>query len=819
MPRERKPRKRVPRSQRQNLRMWAEGSREEVLRPHLEQYSVARDSGWIAERAYLQKVCNEFHARVDWRTPDTEEPVLRPFDPSAAIEPEILTDDEEDEQRARMEVLNRRIRRWFIYRIRRRRRQVAGLDPRKDPYAVILAKLSGLAPPPKARQAYQQYMAKSYAEKIAPVVAERWAEAHENNDAETVGRKEPKAGYRASIARKLYAALPADEKETIAGRAKVEAASAKAAYEKALKDPPPNTPAERQRCIDALPDFMAPILRGIKEYTGLKSVFIAGGPMPKFSGELRTVHVAYGRNRTAARDHFPQWDRERFSRNVLKFFVEYLHTAYTATECTDAALTSLSQAAYTIKPDNSDLDSADDDSAEESDSDDASDSSNLAPRKKSKKGTAGKPKQDEGKKSAAKRKRTAGTDKRTAATEKSPPVASTPTTATTSATTVTTTATISPTTTPTSANVSTSTAASTSATANAASPNMQTPNSPAEPQPPSRPRPRPHPPRPTVTTMEVPGLGEVTFADPTAGIAYNNLSYDQQRARNVLRNAAAGILIRDGFTPTTEPPASSQPRSGTYLGEEEEADGDGYQNEGEDEDEDDEEERDMDVDEEDKDMDVDGHEGALSDSSGREPGPSESDADLLGDGEDDTMSTPPDDPSTISDHDDMLPPAADSESTVPVCPAKAPEWVQHALTQVTQPDLGAYFNAAVAAWLRLEKACGFKSPSHRLSTDHRPTEIQKWIKTESARGDRPNQLREEMVDVWEVGGAYGEWDNALLHWGPNGLLSVLAGLHFWGVALLDSTDGLRDDWEGAVNDVSWILEDLASFHEQFKGRR
>jgi hypothetical protein len=38
--------------------------------------------------------------------------------------------------------------------------------------------------------------------------------------------------------------------------------------------------------------------------------------------------VAYGRNKTAGAVHFPQWNRERFNNNVLKFMTEYLQTVY-----------------------------------------------------------------------------------------------------------------------------------------------------------------------------------------------------------------------------------------------------------------------------------------------------------------------------------------------------------------------------------------------------------------------------------------------------------------------------------------------------------
>jgi hypothetical protein len=92
-------------------------------------------------------------------------------------------------------------------------------------------------------------MRESYADKIAPVVSERWVAARENNEPGTAGRKEPKAGFRANVAREVFGALPVDEKVVIAQRAKDEVASAKAAYEAALKSPPSNKPEDRQRCV------------------------------------------------------------------------------------------------------------------------------------------------------------------------------------------------------------------------------------------------------------------------------------------------------------------------------------------------------------------------------------------------------------------------------------------------------------------------------------------------------------------------------------------------------------------------------------------
>ncbi|KAJ7862458.1 hypothetical protein B0H14DRAFT_2575347 [Mycena olivaceomarginata] len=145
------------------------------------------------------------------------------WDPSALVPRETLTPEEQERKDARIKGLNARIRRWFTYRIRRIRkhRSTAGLDPTKDPYAVLMAKLSGLSAPPKARQAYQQFMHESYTEQIAPVVAERWEADRERNGGASALTKEPKAGFRAQVAREVFAELPIDEQKKIAAREKV----------------------------------------------------------------------------------------------------------------------------------------------------------------------------------------------------------------------------------------------------------------------------------------------------------------------------------------------------------------------------------------------------------------------------------------------------------------------------------------------------------------------------------------------------------------------------------------------------------------------
>ncbi|KAJ6452135.1 hypothetical protein C8R47DRAFT_1229557 [Mycena vitilis] len=889
--------------------MWADGAREQILRPHLDNYSRARDTGWVAEREYLQRVCNEFHARVSWRLADHEEPVLEQFDPATQIEEEELDEEEEVKQRARVQQINARIRRWFIYRIRRRHRQTAGLDPRKDPFAVLLGKLSGLSAPPKSRQAYQQFMHEAYEDVVKPAVVERWAAARAANQPETVGRKEPKAGFRAQVAREMFAQLAPSEREGFAVRAKEEGARRKQEFEAGLKGPPSNSPLDRQKCLDALPDFIAPILRGIFDYTGCHSVLLVGGPMPKFGGDLRTMHVAFGQNKTAAAAHFPQWDRERFNNHVLKFMVEYLRTAFTPADCEKAALPAdLSQAKYTMPATKDDLLSSDDDDDDDDDADDLLSDDSLAPPAKKQKGVKKAPAPAKSKPAVRDDEAPAKPGKRKRASQDAPSGQSGPAVA--------------------------------SSPAGASSPAVASPVA-------SR---APSPPRVTTTTVDTP-IGPVTFEDPTAGIAYDDLTYEQQRARNVLRNKVLGEMMRQDLRETLGPvvakkttprprprprrdPAQPNRRSGRLsTGGEDSTQADSA----------------MDVDEgphrpspapsppasasephsplPDNDMNLDdvvpGQDSNMSDwadeldeleSSDRNsihhrlPDDDDEDGDRRDDGDnskgnsskgtggegtggegtggegtggegtggegtggegtggegtggegtggEDTGGGIQDgvkdngggragegDGSAASEsrvRADFAAAVAPPSSQPPPCPPNAQAWFAHARAQLIGVDLGPHFHAALAAWTRIEAACGFAVPPHKLSAKERPDIIQKWIN--GARGAKqrvppitdpvafaaswwrwwgllqPAWRTTDNDGKWVISESYdGEWDDKLLHWGPNGLLSVVAALYFWGCAVTDSPR-LKDEWETAVQDASWILEGLAIFHEKFKAK-
>ncbi|KAJ7076959.1 hypothetical protein C8R43DRAFT_1143587, partial [Mycena crocata] len=196
-------RARVARDNRQNLRLWARGAREEILTPHIESYADALERGWRFEREKLKRITREFNARINWRLSDFEEPPLplKPFDPDTRLpDDEILTDEEEETKRSHLDVLYKRIRRWLKYRVRRLRKGLRPrLDPRHDPWAHLLAKLSGYNRPPKARQAYQQFFHECNTDIIKPEVERRWLES-EGDGASLQTSKEPNAPFRSRVA-------------------------------------------------------------------------------------------------------------------------------------------------------------------------------------------------------------------------------------------------------------------------------------------------------------------------------------------------------------------------------------------------------------------------------------------------------------------------------------------------------------------------------------------------------------------------------------------------------------------------------------------
>ncbi|KAF7295611.1 hypothetical protein MIND_01101200 [Mycena indigotica] len=319
---ERRQRLPIPPEKRKSLRLWATGAREEILSPFIPDYAAAVTRGRSAERKLLRRILVIFFSRVHWSLPDWEQPVLDPnWSADSVIMPEQLTPEVQAFKDARLRELGKRIRRWFRYR---------------DPYARMVIRLSGYAPPRKARQAFQQYMVECYRSDVAPMVQLRWAQKQQQDPAYINVR--PRAGFRAAVAKEMFGALSRLEQQGYAERAKVLAAAEKAAFENALREAPSMTPEARLAALNRLPDFIAPILQEIYNVTGCHSTLIVGGPHPEFGGQITTTHISFGRSLNAGHSHWAEYDPLRFERDVLGFYVDFLKTTYTERDCVAAAL-------------------------------------------------------------------------------------------------------------------------------------------------------------------------------------------------------------------------------------------------------------------------------------------------------------------------------------------------------------------------------------------------------------------------------------------------------------------------------------------------
>ncbi|PBK63851.1 hypothetical protein ARMSODRAFT_1023752 [Armillaria solidipes] len=384
-------RQRLKKEQRKNMKGWAEGARAELLDKHVLGYADALERGYMAEDEFLRLVFVEYHFIIDWRLADHEDPP-RPwpaFDPKIAYVPEVLSDEDAKKKSAAREKTNERIKRWLRYRVRKLNKKRLRLrrDHLNDPYTILLAQLVGITKPPKARQAYQEWMVEDGKNSVAMKTKERWDEAVINGA--TGG---PRAGIRMGAARDLFAELTEAERAGWKDRAKETAEANKHEYQNALKAPPSKDPRERQLCISGLPAFAAPILKGIHERTGLNVVLLVGGPIPSEGGEIGTMNLAYGKNQEPMPVPWPKWKEQEF-KGILTHYRDFLSTVYSEGDRKAAALPSLGDDApliqdeglYMLEEDFPGLTENLDDVSDSLD-DDISSSDDEAPRKKRKQG-------------------------------------------------------------------------------------------------------------------------------------------------------------------------------------------------------------------------------------------------------------------------------------------------------------------------------------------------------------------------------------------------------------------------------------------------
>ncbi|KAJ8473470.1 hypothetical protein ONZ45_g16283 [Pleurotus djamor] len=330
-------RKHVSKSKRRNAKMWAQGFREDkILGPNLAGFIAAHGRGRLPEEKFLRDIYHEYHARVNWRLADHEDPVLpeEKYDPENVIEEEL---SEDSEQRRGQHYLktNRRIRRWFKYRMDKENSNMTSarlLDPEKNPFAKLLSKLTGLSTPPKARQAYQEYQ-HSQSDALKAIYKEEWDRLVE--EGKVAADEKATGAFRAKVARKEFSKLPKEEQDAYAAQAKEGAKVAREEFQAKMKDFPSKDPEEIDKYIKSMGSFLGPILQGIHEVTGHHVLVLCGGPSPSNNGEIRTSYYTVGKNKGPVPTYFPVWNEDRFHKEVVGFFTEYLETAFMFSQTTE----------------------------------------------------------------------------------------------------------------------------------------------------------------------------------------------------------------------------------------------------------------------------------------------------------------------------------------------------------------------------------------------------------------------------------------------------------------------------------------------------
>ncbi|KAJ7511244.1 hypothetical protein B0H11DRAFT_2215083 [Mycena galericulata] len=543
----------------------------------------------------------------------------------------------------------------------------------------------------------------------------------------------PTVPFRAKVARELFAALPESERAGYAVRAKEEAAERRAAFDAAMKATPSKSPEARQACIDNVGSFMGPILEGIRERTGLHSVIIMGGPIPKYGGELRSVYVAYGRNRTSAAEHFPQWGKERFD-SVLEMMKEYLQTAFTPQDIEESQLPDgLQGAKYTMAPDApSDSDEAD--SASESDSDSSDSDAESTDSNRDSEDSDSPPSKKEKRKEKKKEKQRANRKEKTARKQ---------------------------------------------------------------------------------AQKENEGMSKQRKGK-AAKEAGSAMSYQELRASIAQKAKAKTDERPQKRTREDEPAVPTRKSRRLNTGA----------------------------------RDAEGADMEAQPQTPSNPPATQALAQNRTQGDSEMPPAPPDIPvgtpppprtprpetpvATPPPETPVATPPPAPPPRIPVdLPSNCPVWLSESIAWLMAEDIGCHFSSLLAALVKLETKYGFDEDNRgKLPTAFRPAQVYSWIK--GGRGKKtkappcinnvdlyakqwaewwdsmqPAWRTRDADGHWSVGGSWGpadQWD-PLEAPGPNGCLSVVASLFFWGRAKTQSEE-LRSQWDRAVQDVVWMLEGL-----------
>ncbi|KAL1713348.1 hypothetical protein EV715DRAFT_211822 [Schizophyllum commune] len=170
------------------------------------------------------------------------------------------------------------------------------------------------------------------------------------------------------------------------------------------------------------------------------------------------------------------------------------------------------------------------------------------------------------------------------------------------------------------------------------------------------------------------------------------------------------------------------------------------------------------------------------------------------------------------------------------CPPNAAPWFAQNFAQLDRHELGASYARLLERWLALEAANNFEigKGSRIKMTVPKPTLLKDWI--QAGRASRAKRLPHvgdvdgfarsvwawwvAMQPSWRKVDATGSvqprriragdsWGASLDVRGQNGMLSVVACLCWWGLALKDGMDESRQSWVRLVHDVASVCEQMS----------
>ncbi|PPQ76699.1 hypothetical protein CVT26_004469 [Gymnopilus dilepis] len=328
------------------------GSRREFLLGEKAAYAAGLDGGYgadalaLIQRRFFKRYpidlghnvepSPEHLASVDDNAPDIE-----PEEP----DPEKLSPEDyeaakkaSDHRKKSIQFRKAQIKRWLAYQYMKDQE----LDPKEsgvnNPYYSLIFAITGKeAGKPRRRTAVNVWRKTKRA--AIELQVKKIAE-------ETGVSKDRWATLRDKVARDMFNELPKVEQEQWDQQAKLESDFAMEQWKNTMLGEPPNTNTDYQmsailksfRAIQGLVRVAKPFLDFVCKATGWKASIIAGGPEPAHGGKLNVMSIHSGLTPGTVEMTWGRALRERYKKEVVGCFGDFLKMCYTPDECRKRAL-------------------------------------------------------------------------------------------------------------------------------------------------------------------------------------------------------------------------------------------------------------------------------------------------------------------------------------------------------------------------------------------------------------------------------------------------------------------------------------------------